>query len=96
MTFSPNNESEFLTAFAGALSGIGIAGRPVLSANASNYVGPTAAAYAFAVEFDAIWGSASPDVTNLRPSVWPVMATGETAVRSPQNQQTTTMNAKEL
>jgi hypothetical protein len=60
-----NNEPEFLTAFAGALAGIGISGRPVLSTTSGEYEGAAAAAFAFATEFDALWGGGSPDCYQL-------------------------------
>jgi hypothetical protein len=60
-----NNEPEFLTAYAGALAGIGISGRPVLSTTSGEYEGAAAAAFAFATEFDALWGSGNPDCYQL-------------------------------
>jgi hypothetical protein len=65
MTYSPNNQNEFFAAFAGALTGIGIGSRPITSADPSIYSGPTSAAFAFAVEFDTLWGDGSPDSYQL-------------------------------
>lgn len=65
MSYSPNNEPEFLTAFAGALSGIGVAGRPILSTDSGDYSGSAASAFAFAIEFDTLWGATSPDCYQL-------------------------------
>jgi hypothetical protein len=60
-----NNDTEFLAAFAGALTGMGIAERAVSSTNPDDYQNLTKAAFAFATEFDSLWGSESPDSYQL-------------------------------
>jgi hypothetical protein len=60
-----NNAYEFCQAFAGAMSGMGISGRPVTSPEDSAYEQGALVAYAFATEFDDQWGSNNPDQYQL-------------------------------
>jgi hypothetical protein len=56
-----NNNNVFVSAMAGALTGMGIAGRPITSTDPASYSGKALTAFAFAQEFDSLWGSTVPN-----------------------------------
>lgn len=61
MSYTPLNVQTFVAAMSGSLAGIGIGERPITSTNPTDYNGLALSAFAYAQEFDTLWGSSAPD-----------------------------------
>ena len=61
VVYSPFNEDVFDAAFAGALAGMGVAGRAAISTSAADYAGLIALVTRFAQEFDSRWAVHGPN-----------------------------------
>jgi hypothetical protein len=57
MSYTVQNPNVFTAAFSGALAGMGVSGRIVISANPTRYAGLIAIANAFAQQLDTLWGA---------------------------------------
>lgn len=58
--YVPTNLIVFCSAYAGAIDGMGISGRPITSPNETTYtINPAELALAYAEEFDTVWASAT-------------------------------------
>lgn len=60
MSYTPNNTSVYLQAFAGCIAGLTLSGRYPLSAFGADYQGEATQADAFAQEIDTVFGASTP------------------------------------